>query len=106
MEWAPTRNTNRPRRLQFLASRVSTPKPFKPKHFRQFSDAEVEALERLNLNSSPHANGNPLSSSKVLTPRDLDVSTDAANQVQSQTVDIAKLEAQTQAANQRPNGQA
>lgn len=104
MELAPTRNTNRPRLLQFLTSRVSTPKPFKPKHFRQFSDAEVEALERLNLNSSPHANGSPLSSSKVLTPRDLDVSTYAVDQVTSQTVDIAKLEAQAE--NQRPNGKA
>lgn len=104
MALAPTRNANRPRLLQFLTSRVSTPKPFKPKHFRQFSDAEVEALERLNLNSSPHANGSPLSSSKVLTARDLDVSTYAVNQVQSQTVDIAKLEAQAE--NQRPNGTA
>jgi hypothetical protein len=104
MELAPPRNTNRPRLLQFLTSRVSTPKPFKPKHFRQFSEAEVEALERLNLNSSPHANGSPLSSSKVLTPRDLDVSTYAVDQVTSQTVDIAKLEAQAE--NQRPNGKA
>jgi hypothetical protein len=27
--------------------------PFKPKHIRQFSEAELEALEKLNLNGSP-----------------------------------------------------
>lgn len=27
--------------------------PFKPKHMKQFSEAELEALERLNLNGSP-----------------------------------------------------
>jgi hypothetical protein len=31
---------------------VSTPVPFRPKHLRQFSEAELEALERLNLNGS------------------------------------------------------
>jgi hypothetical protein len=40
------------RLIQFLSSRVSTPNPFKPKHLRQFSEAELEALERLNLNGS------------------------------------------------------
>jgi hypothetical protein len=88
--------------FQFLTSRVSTPKPFKPKHLRQFSDFEIEALERLNLNGSPHANGSPLSSSKVLTPRDVVISTDAGSQVKSQKVDIAKLEAQAE--NVAPNG--
>ena len=88
--------------IQFLTSRVSTPKPFKPKHLRQFSDAEVEALERLNLNSSSQANGSPLSSSKVLTAGDIGLSTDAGSQVRTQKVDIAKLEAE--AANEHPNG--
>lgn len=27
--------------------------PFKPKHIRQFSEAEKEALEKLNLSGSP-----------------------------------------------------
>lgn len=27
--------------------------PFKPKHLRNFSEAELEALEKLNLNGSP-----------------------------------------------------
>jgi len=77
----------------FLTSRVSTPKPFKPKHLRNFSDAEIEALERLNLNGSPHANGSPLSSSRVLTPGDMGPTSDARVQVKSQKVDIEKLEA-------------
>ena len=88
--------------IQFLTSRVSTPKPFKPKHLRQFSDSEIEALERLNLNSSPHANGSPLSSSKVLTAGDMGLSTDASSQAHAQRVDIAKLEAK--AANEHPDG--
>jgi hypothetical protein len=69
---------------------------------RQFSDAEVEALERLNLNSSSHANGSPLSSSKVLTAGDMGLSTDVGSQAPAQKVDIAKLEAK--AANEHPNG--
>ena len=37
---------------QFLTSRVSTPTPFKPKHVRNFSEAELEALEMLNTNGN------------------------------------------------------
>lgn len=33
----------------FLTSRVSTPKPFRPKHLRDFSASEIHALEQLNL---------------------------------------------------------
>jgi 2-isopropylmalate synthase len=44
----------------FLTSRVSTPVPFKPKHLRQFSEAELEALERLNLNNH-QGNDSPMS---------------------------------------------
>ena len=40
----------------FLTSRVSTPKPFKPKHLRDFSQSEIAALEQLNTGSS----GSPL----------------------------------------------
>jgi 2-isopropylmalate synthase len=46
----------------FLTSRVSTPVPFRPKHLRQFSEAELEALERLNLNG-PDSPGSPLRTS-------------------------------------------
>jgi hypothetical protein len=95
-ELSPVGNTNGPHLLQFLTSRVSTPRPFKPKHVRQFSDAEVEALERLNLNSPPHINGSLLSSPKALTPRDPVVSAKAVNQAKFQKVDIAKLEAQVE----------
>ncbi|KAK5939939.1 2-isopropylmalate synthase (Alpha-isopropylmalate synthase) (Alpha-IPM synthetase) [Knufia obscura] len=35
----------------FLTSRASTPKPFKPKHMRDFSASEILALESLNLGS-------------------------------------------------------
>lgn len=35
----------------FLTSRVSTPKPFRPKHVREFSANEIQALEQLNLGS-------------------------------------------------------
>ena len=46
----------------FLTSRVSTPKPFRPKHLRDFSASEIQALEQLNLGTqsplreSMHAN--------------------------------------------------
>lgn len=52
----------------FLTSRVSTPKPFRPKHIREFSASELHALEQLNL-SNPNS---PLRGS--MTPRDLDSS--------------------------------
>ncbi|OQV03901.1 hypothetical protein CLAIMM_08878 [Cladophialophora immunda] len=51
----------------FLTSRVSTPVPFKPKHLRQFSEAELEALERLNLNNTPDSPNSPLRSSVTAT---------------------------------------
>jgi hypothetical protein len=54
--------------FQFLISRASTPKPFRPKHMRNFSEAELEALEKLNLNGSPSAadkNHSPLTPSKL-----------------------------------------
>jgi len=35
----------------FLTSRVSTPKPFRPKHMRDFSASEIQALEQLNVGS-------------------------------------------------------
>ncbi|ETN46138.1 2-isopropylmalate synthase [Cyphellophora europaea CBS 101466] len=41
----------------FLSSRVSTPVPFRPKHMRNFSEAELEALDRLN--SSPTGASTP-----------------------------------------------
>lgn len=50
---------------QFLTSKVATPKPFKPKHLRQFSDAEIEALEKLNLHGSP---GSPLRQASSADP--------------------------------------
>ena len=46
----------------FLTSRVSTPKPFKPKHMRDFSQSEIHALEQLQLPAS----SSPLRS---MTPR-------------------------------------
>lgn len=59
----------------FLTSRVSTPKPFKPKHLREFSQSEIHALEQLNLpgSASPlremispknELNGSPLASTR------------------------------------------
>lgn len=48
----------------FLTSRVSTPKPFKPKHMRDFSASELHALEQLNLGGTQ----SPLRES--MTPRD------------------------------------
>lgn len=51
----------------FLISRVSTPKPFRPKHVREFSASEIHALEQLNLSSNQNS---PLRGS--MTPRDLE----------------------------------
>jgi len=57
----------------FLTSRVSTPKPFRPRHIREFSASEIQALEQLNvggpmqsplreyMTSSDGLNGSPLS---------------------------------------------
>ncbi|RMZ88163.1 hypothetical protein DV736_g4606, partial [Chaetothyriales sp. CBS 134916] len=39
----------------FLTSRVSTPVPFKPKHIRDFSVDEIEALDKLNISTSPES---------------------------------------------------
>lgn len=50
----------------FLTSRVSTPKPFRPKHVREFSASEKHALEQLNLSGST----TPLRGS--MTPRDVE----------------------------------
>ncbi|KIW15490.1 2-isopropylmalate synthase [Exophiala spinifera] len=79
----------------FLTSRVSTPVPFRPKHLREFSEAELEALERLNLNNTDSASS-PLRSSITLerpaTPSKLNMSTADAGSVPAQKVDIDLLE--------------
>ncbi|KIV79259.1 2-isopropylmalate synthase [Exophiala sideris] len=70
----------------FLTSRVSTPVPFKPKHVREFSQAELEALEGLNLNhaDSPNRgfNASALSQTNLAT----------SGSVAAQKVDIDALE--------------
>lgn len=69
----------------FLTSRVSTPKPFKPKHLREFSQSEIYALEQLNLPGS----ASPLR--EMMTPKnDLNGSPLAA--VKPGQVDFEKLE--------------
>ena len=60
---------------------------------RNFSEAEVEALERLNLNDSPHASS-PLSRSQVLSPTAAPTTNGA--QVKAKKVDIAGLEAKAE----------
>jgi hypothetical protein len=53
------------RLIQFLTSRVSTPVPFRPKHLRNFSEAELEALEKL----STVTNGNATPTSSTSTEK-------------------------------------
>lgn len=69
--------------------------PFRPKHLRQFSEAELEALERLNLNQTDSASS-PLRTSVTLeqpaTPSKLNMSTAGAGSVPAQKVDIGLLE--------------
>jgi hypothetical protein len=83
--------------LQFLTSRVSTPVPFRPKHLRQFSEAELEALERLNLNASgPDSPNSPLRSSVTAnetstTPSKLNMESHPQS-VQAKKIDIDLLE--------------
>ncbi|KAK5457243.1 2-isopropylmalate synthase (Alpha-isopropylmalate synthase) (Alpha-IPM synthetase) [Exophiala xenobiotica] len=79
----------------FLTSRVSTPVPFRPKHTREFSEAELEALERLNLNSADSPMS-PLRHSMIVdhppTPSKLNMSTTDAGSVPAKKVDIGLLE--------------
>ncbi|KAL2425893.1 2-isopropylmalate synthase [Exophiala dermatitidis] len=88
----------------FLTSRVSTPVPFKPKHTRQFSEAELEALERLNLGGSDTPNS-PLRSSVTvdshLVPSKLNMQTNAGS-VSASKIDIDLLEKKAQAINGQP----
>lgn len=69
--------------------------PFRPKHLRQFSEAELEALERLNLNNTDSASS-PLRTSVTLdhpaTPSKLNLSTADAGSVPAKKVDIDLLE--------------
>lgn len=74
--------------MQFLSSRVSTPNPFKPKHLRQFSEAELEALERLNLSGSD----SPISPLRtVQTPSQMNIEAHQ-NSVVASKIDIGLLE--------------
>lgn len=88
---------------QFLTSRVSTPVPFKPKHLRQFSEAEQEALERLNLNAnSPDSPSSPLRTSTTAaeaatTPSKLNMET-RADSVTAKKIDFDLLEKKAEAA--------
>ena len=90
--------------LQFLTSRVSTPVPFKPKHLRQFSEAELEALERLNLNAiSPDSPNSPLRSSMTAeaaatTPSKLNMESRADN-IPAKKIDFDLLEKKAEAVN-------
>jgi len=72
----------------FLTSTVSTPIPFKPKHLRAFSDAEIEALECLNINESPKSS--PLASSNIVAG-DTENVADGTNEILHKKVNGAKL---------------
>ena len=92
------------RALQFLTSRVSTPVPFKPKHLRQSSEAELEALERLNLNGSDSPNS-PLRSSRTAgaseiatTPSKLNM-TGHAGSVTAKNINLDLLEKKAEGMN-------
>ncbi len=69
--------------------------PFRPKHIRQFSEAELEALERLNLNSADSPMS-PLRYSTTVehppTPSKLNMSTTDAGSVSANKIDIGLLE--------------
>ncbi|KAJ9609011.1 2-isopropylmalate synthase (Alpha-isopropylmalate synthase) (Alpha-IPM synthetase) [Cladophialophora chaetospira] len=86
----------------FLTSRVSTPVPFRPKHLRQFSEAEQEALERLNLNAnSPDSPSSPLRTSTTIieaatTPSKLNMATHA-DSVPAKKIDFDLLEKKAEA---------
>jgi 2-isopropylmalate synthase len=71
----------------FLTSRVSTPVPFRPKHVRDFSEAELEALERLNLNGAD----SPIRASDASTPSKLNMASNSGS-VPAKKVDIDALE--------------
>ncbi|OAL40166.1 2-isopropylmalate synthase [Fonsecaea nubica] len=87
----------------FLTSRVSTPVPFKPKHLRQFSEAELEALERLNLNNGSDGPNSPLRSSVTateggVTPSKLNKETNPSS-VAAKKIDIDLLEQKAESVN-------
>lgn len=87
---------------QFLTSRVSTPTPFRPKHLRQFSEAEIEALERLNLTG----NDSPISPLRnAHTPSNFNHESSAGSVV-AQKIDIAALEQKAAEAEGKSNGHA
>lgn len=75
--------------------------PFRPKHMRQFSEAELEALERLNLGGTDSPNS-PLRSSmtqaEVSSPSSFNMATHSSS-VAATKIDIALLEKQAEATN-------
>lgn len=79
--------------------------PFRPKHLRQFSEAELEALERLNLNG-PDSPGSPLRNSIPvdghLAPSKINMETNPASMT-AKKIDIDLLEKKA-VADQEVNG--
>lgn len=80
---------------------MSTPVPFRPKHTREFSEVELEALERLNLSASESPNS-PLRSSttadSITTPSKLNIQANAGS-VSANKIDIELLEKKAEAVN-------
>ena len=74
----------------FLTSRVSTPKPFKPKHVRDFSQSEIAALEQLHLPNG----GSPL---RPMTPRGLNGGGVKLGQVNFEKLEEAAWKEESQA---------
>ena len=78
--------------------------PFRPKHLRQFSEAELEALERLNLNhGAPDSPNSPLRSSvtadgRSTTPSKLNMAAHPGS-VPAKKIDFDLLEKNAEAVN-------
>jgi len=84
----------------FLTSRVSTPKPFRPKHMREFSASEMKALEQLNLGST-----SPLRESMTPTRGTMGSGLNGSPlSARADRVDISKLEQEAWKEEEKVNG--
>ena len=85
---------------QFLTSRVSTPVPFKPKHVREFSASELDALEKLNLSVSPTS---PKGADSHMTPSKMNI-VQSRDSVTAKKVDLDLLEKKAEEQSNGING--
>ncbi len=76
--------------------------PFKPKHVKQFSASELDALDRLNLSGSPTS---PKSTDSPRTPSKMNI-IQSSDSVKTKKVDLDMLEKKAEEQSNGLNGHA